>query len=1037
MNRSMRIFGSLVCLCLLLVFSPSAFAQFAAAVQGTVEDASGATVQGAQVTLTNQATGVSQTAATSADGFYKFASLPPGTYTVKVEAKGFQTQTISHVAVSAELVRGLDVQLKIGNVAQSVEVNASQIPSLQTEDASISGTLTNQEVQGLPSFARDPYELLRFAPGVLGDGARSGLGLSVGFPNGPGSNAGSGGPGGSNTAIYQTENQQSISSNGQRITSNDYTVDGVSVNSLQWGGAAVITPSAESVQEITVLSNDYDAADGRNSGAHIKVVTKGGTNEYHGAGFFQYQTPGLNAYNRFNGYNFGAGTYDPTVRDQNAYRQFGGDLGGPIVKEKLFFFFNYEALRDRDTTYQNQWIDTPQFDSLLADYSPDTPVAATLAEPGIAPRVKQVLPASCASFPVPCQVVGNAVNIGSPTGTYGTYLSGAAEGTCPNNIECGAGLTDVPEFEFAQIYLPQTTSGNQYNARVDYDMGRSIFSVNTFFTSYHQLAADASAQGRPLADYNSDRFTPSGFLGWIFNISPTIVNEARFNFTRWAFNDISANPQIDWAIPRTEIQNALPSGQRIVFGAAQGDNTPAIYAENTFAFRDVVTIVRAQHSFHFGFEATRLEDNDDLLGGGRPDIVFQQPWNFANGTPIYEAVEVNPLTGTPPSSQRAYRKSQYGLFFQDDWKLRPNLTINLGLRWDYDAPPTDAGGRLANILPGPSAVTGLEDAVAINPRRMYNSDYHNLGPRIGFAWSPARFQSKAVLRGGFGIAFDSYDDNSFDNTRDNPPFVANYGICCGGPGASVNPDFLYALGTNPRSPQSYPANPALALGLDPTTNFPIIGPGGSAPNVYGNPQNFPNPYIYLYSLQVQYALPSNWVAIVGYQGSSSHGLLRIKNLQYFYQDPSPFIGAVFQFTPDTNANYNALLTEVKRNFHNGLLVDFQYTYSKSIDEVSSEGPGYGTNQTYPTDLATERGPSDFDATHNVRVVGLYDLPILRRRTRLEGQRARRMGGERRFSIPLGIPVDSGSGQQLQSCPGRRDHLPAAADRSPCGARRQP
>ena len=466
---------------LFLAFSPSALAQFAAAVQGTVVDTSGATVPGAQVTLTNQATGVSQIATTSAEGFYKFASLPPGSYTVKVEAKGFEAQTISDVDVSAELVRGLDVQLKLGSVSQSVEVNASQSPTLQSEDASISGTLTNQEVEALPSFARDPYELLRFSPGVLGDDARSGLGRSVGFPNGPGANGGTGGPGGSNTALYQTENQQSISANGERITSNDYMVDGVSVNSLQWGGAAVITPSGESVQEITVLSNDYDAADGRNSGAHIKVVTKGGTNEFHGAGFFQYQTPGLNAYNKFNGYNFGAGTYDPTVRDQDAYRQFGGDLGGPIMKDRLFFFFDYEGLRDKNTTYQNQWVDTPQFDSLLADYSPDTPVAITLTEPGIAPRVKQVLPASCATFPVPCQLVGNAVNIGSPTGAYGTYLSGAAQGTCPNNIECGAGLTTVPEFEFAQIYLPQTTSGNQYNARVGLRHGTQHFHREHFF----------------------------------------------------------------------------------------------------------------------------------------------------------------------------------------------------------------------------------------------------------------------------------------------------------------------------------------------------------------------------------------------------------------------------------------------------------------------------------------------------------------------------------------------------------------------------
>ena len=205
-----------------------------------------------------------------------------------------------------------------------------------------------------------------------------------------------------------------------------------------------------------------------------------------------------------------------------------------------------------------------------------------------------------------------------------------------------------------------------------------------------------------------------------------------------------------------------------------------------------------------------------------------------------------------------------------------------------------------------------------------------------------------------------------------------------GPELPSTPIFLYALGTNPHSPQSYPANTALALGLDPTTHFPIIGPGGSAPNIYANPQDFPNPYIYLYSLQVQYALPSNWVAIAGYQGSSSHGLLRINNLIYFYQDPSPFINAVFQFTPDTNADYNALLTELKRSFRNGLLVDFQYTYSKSIDEVSSEGPGDGTNQTYPTVLATERGPSDYDATHNLRVVGLYDLPIFRGRRDLMG-----------------------------------------------------
>jgi len=966
---------------LLVLWASSAQAQFQATVQGTVTDSKGAVVQAASVTLTDQGTQVSKSTTTSNDGFYRFVEIAPGKYTVAVEAKGFEKKVINDVDVAAELARGLDIVLEVGQVSQTVTVNGSNAPALETEEGNIEGTLTTQEVVRLPEFGRDPYELIRFSPGIFADMSRNGIGLSLGFPNG--AQNGAAGPGGSNTAIYQTENQLPISANGQRPTSNDYLIDGVSVNSLQWGGAAVVTPSIESVQEITVLANDYDASDGRSSGAHIKVVTKGGTNDFHGGGFFQYQDPGLNAFDKYDGYNFGPDTYNPPVRDDNAYRQFGGNLGGAILKNKLFFFFNYEGLRDNNTTFENQWVDTPQFDALLASYAPNSPVSYTLTQPGIAPRVQSVLPASCANFPDPtqCQLVGNAVNIGSPTGTYGTYLDGGPSGTCPNNIQCGGGLSNVPEFEYAQLYLPAKTSGNQYNARVDYNMGRSVFSVNTFFTKYNQIAADASAQGRPLADYNSDRFTPSGFLGWIFNFSSTLVNEARFNFTRWAYNDISANPQINWAIPRTEIQSALPSGQRIVFGAAQSDDSPAIFAQNTFAFRDVVSKVFNQHAFRFGFEYSHFQNNDDELGGARPDIVFQGPWNFANGTAIYEGVNVNPATGGAPNSQRAYRNSDYGLFFQDDWKLRPNLTVNLGVRWEYYAPPTDANGQLWNLSVPNDPVNGLVNASVFNPKHMYKSDYHNFGPRLGFAWSPGRFHDKAVVRGGFGIAFDSFDNNSFDISRNNPPLVVNYGLCCGGPGSPLPPvdsQILYQIGSNPHSPLSF-LNPALAGGINPANNLPNVLAGGSGATIYGTPQDFPNPYVYLYSLQVQYALPQSWVATVGYQGSSTHGDLRLENLSYYYANPNPAISAPFEFIPGANANFNALNTEVKRNFRKGFLVDFLYTYSKSIDIVSSEGPGFNTNPTYPLDLRTERGPSDYDATHNLRLYGLWDLPIFRDR----------------------------------------------------------
>jgi hypothetical protein len=767
-----------------------------------------------------------------------------------------------------------------------------------------------------------------------------------------------------------------ISANGQRVTSNDYIVDGVSVNSLQWGGAAVLTPSPESVQELTVIANDYDATDGRSSGAHVKVVTKGGTNTYHGEGFFQYQDPGLNAFNKFNGLNA------PNARDNNAFRQFGGNFGGPIIHNKLFFFFNYEGLRTNNTTFQSMWVDTPQLDSLiLAATDPTSPVAATLNAAGIAPRIAQVLPGTCTtsgvnSFPIPCQNVAGGVNVGSPTGTYGSYV------TDPS----GGGLTTVPEFEFANVFLPGSTRGNQYNARGDYSTGHHLFSVSTFLTFFDQTNADPGAQGRPMADLKTHRLNPSGFLAWVFTISPTVVNEARFNFTRFAFNDISANPQVDWSIPRTEIQSALPLSERIRFGAAQGDTTPAIFAQNTFAFRDMVTKTFGRHALRFGVEINREQDNNDYLGSGRPDIVFNGPWNFVTGAPIFEQITVEPTSGTPFGALRHYRETDYGLFIQDDWKFRPNLTFNIGLRWEYYSPPTETSGQLENIIPSPDPVNGLVDAVAVQPKKQYNSTWRNFGPRLGFAWSPSRFDGKAVVRGGFGIAFDRFDDVSYNNTRSNPPLLASYGICCG---SDTNPfvggQISYSLGSDPRNPLSYPAIPALATPLNPATNLPVILPGFSAPNVYANPVNSPTPYIYLYSLQTEYSLPKNWIATIGYQGSSSHGLLRIKNLQFFYPTPpppapQPQVGAVFSFTPDTNANFNALLTQLQHRFSNQFLLSIMYRYSRSIDELSDEGPGFTTNQTFPTNLAFERGPSDYDSTHNFLTYGLWDLPILRGRT---------------------------------------------------------
>jgi hypothetical protein len=656
---------------MLCLLASSAMAQFEASVQGTVTDKTGAVVSGAKVSVTDQSTGVSHNAVTDASGFYRVNELPPGKYRVDVQAGNFKKSSRSDVDVSAERPTPVNVTLDTGSASETVTVTGTQ-ELLQTEDATIQGTLTAMEVESLPEIDRDPYELIRLAPGVFGDGARFGDGRSAGFPNGAGAVSGSAGPGGSNTAIFQIENQQPISAMGQRVTSNDYLVDGVSVNSLEWGGAAVITPSIETVQELTVLANDYDASDGRSSGAHIKTVTKSGSNALHGGGLFLYHDPNFNAYNKFGGY--GNGDFQAPQRDGDNLRQFAGTLGGPIIKNKLFFFFNYEGARSNDTTIsQPQYVETPQYDAALLALRPGTPVATILGQSGLTPRISQLLAPNCTGFATgTCNVVGTGMDIGSPIGPYNTYdpTSQFSNGT-------GGGFDGVPDLEIATIYLPASLEGNQYNARVDYNRGKDQFSANAYLTYLTTFAADGSAQGRPNADYGQKAFSPSAFVSWVRTINPTTLNEARFNFTRYGFNGITANPQVNWAIPRIEIQG-FPDGERVRYGAQQGDNTPEIAAENTFAFRDVLSKVMGNQAWKFGFEYSHEQDNDELIGGARPDQVFQGPWNFANGTPIFEAIEVDPLTGGAPLKKpRYFRTSIYSAFAQNDWKLRPNLTVNI------------------------------------------------------------------------------------------------------------------------------------------------------------------------------------------------------------------------------------------------------------------------------------------------------------------------------------------------------------------------
>src|SRR5262245_16168372 len=264
------------------VFTSVASAQFKAGIQGTIADSTGAIISGAKVTLYNKETGRKSEASSSGDGFYRFSALAPGVYKLNVEREGFKKKELENITLSAEGVTGVDVVMEAGVVTDTVTVSGESAAALETENANVSRAISTLEIRQLPQVGRDPYELLRLSPGVFGDGARAGNGNAVNLPN-------TTGPGGSKNSIFQTENQVQISANGQRLSANNFQIDGVSVNSFNWGGAALVTPNQESVKEIRVLSNSYSAEDGRNSGAQIRVVSQNGTNDPHGSGLIKYK----------------------------------------------------------------------------------------------------------------------------------------------------------------------------------------------------------------------------------------------------------------------------------------------------------------------------------------------------------------------------------------------------------------------------------------------------------------------------------------------------------------------------------------------------------------------------------------------------------------------------------------------------------------------------------------------------------------------------------------------------------------------------
>ena len=341
----------------------------------------------------------------------------------------------------------------------------------------------------------------------------------------------------------------------------------------------------------------------------------------------------------------------------------------------------------------------------------------------------------------------------------------------------GGGLDGVPDVQNVQLLIPNQSRGNQYNARIDWQVTqKDLFAGSVYFTKLDNLGSSGTAGSRPLDDVPFKPLNSAGTLIYIHTFSPSWINELRGNGTRFADNAVAdSGNTVNYGIPFINVQNYPFAVQ---YGVQSSTATPATFAENTYEIRDMVSNNRGSHTTRVGAEFRFEQDNDNLSGFQRPTYAFNGLFAFANDAAVYEAIYANTSTGGGANTQRYFRSQDYAAFVQHDWKATPNLTLNAGLRWEYFAPISNKGAPINYPVLGPagSELSGM----SLTPHnQLWNPQHKNFGPRFGFAYSPAAFNSKLVIRGGYSLAYNRLDVALFNSAVEDGPGVANFGLCCG------------------------------------------------------------------------------------------------------------------------------------------------------------------------------------------------------------------------------------------------------------------
>jgi len=948
LERSGRFFGITLVAAVCLFFVSALWSQTATGrIVGTITDQTGAVIPGAPISVTNVETRVNYEALTNEQGAYQAPLLPIGMYTVAAAVPGFQKAVTKPEKLEINQSLRVDIKLAVGARTEEVVVEEG-ITHVETISPTLGMSVTSNQIVNMPLNGRNTLDLALLQPGVIPTTA------------------------GGNTGTFSVA--------GGRQDSVTYLLDGGINNNLLSNGV-VLNPNPDTIEEFRILTSTYNAEYGRNGGGIVSVVTKSGTNEFHGTAYDYVRNDALNANSFFNN----AGGLPKDILKRN---QFGGTLGGPAMKDKLFFFSGWQSQR------QSRLQTSPKLNTftpaeLNGDFSlsnashtgPDTNVAAFLQRfPFFQPN-----PALAA------QAIIDPSKINTVAKNY---------------LKAGLIPTDPSGFKIFQDSARDNR--DELTNKADfYVTSKDRISATLGWSRQTQLNPYASTTVSS-GGFGSETRTKRYFLAlnYVRTFSPSLLNDFRLSGQR--NNNLQAVPAKKLSTP-SELGIAITpddptgptildfaSGMRVGF-SPQG---PTGLIDNTFTWTDTLTWIKGAHTFKAGGTYTPYQNNTvyDFYINGQFDFVGV---GGASG-PYTKNDHADFMLGLAdefiqyPAAPSNIRSKNVGGFFQDEWKLRRDFTLSLGVRYEYSSPKLDLQGRSFTWVPGqqstvfPNAPKGIlfpGDAGA--PRGANFPDKNDWAPRFGFAWSPG--QGKTSIRGGFGVFYDILKGEDNLQFNGQAPFFAFADL-------SFDP-----LMTNPTAEITNMTRPFVAAGqpnpfpsTPPQKNLDFAAAGFlplGGTGVYSVDPHLRTPYIYQYNLDIQREINSNTIFDIAYAGSNSHKLTGLLDSNPFIPGTTSRIFNLPSGNPTNAFNYLDTFANVGLANYNSLELglrgrprevralgnvsyQFSYTYGKSLDTTSGFRVLNARNARVPYfDRKRFRAVSDFDLTNYISLAGSWELPF--------------------------------------------------------------